>query len=380
MKILRILTPVACLLACLPALMGQGSPVPLAATGLVSPEVHPDRTVTFRIEAPKAFKVEIAGEWLSSNRAETTVNGSAMTRDDNGVWSATVGPLEPNTYIYSFNVDGMNIADPVNPSIKLRARTSASMVTIPGNQPWEFRDVPHGTVEINYHKSAILKGAVRQVFVYTPPGYDKNASTRYPVLYLLHGNGGMASDWTNAGFANYIEDNLLADKKAVPMIIVMPWGHALPMGAATGDNASLFDQYLLSEVIPMVESKYRVAPGRTNRALAGLSMGGGETAFTGLGHPELFAYLGFFSNDMGANSARYKVLNDPKAAAEMRTLFWGVGKEEPIDPGMKKLTDSLTALGIKHVFYEDSEGATGHVWPVWRKCLTQFAPLLFQNN
>jgi enterochelin esterase-like enzyme len=224
------------------------------------------------------------------------------------------------------------------------------------------------------------RGAARQVFVYTPPDYDKNSSTWYQVLYLLHGNGGMASDWTNAGFANYIEDNLLADKKAVPMIIVMPWGHALPMGAASGDNASLFDRYLLKEVIPMVESKYRVAPGRTNRAIAGLSMGGGETAFTGLAHPELFAYLGFFSHDIGADSAKYKVLNDPKAAAEMKTLFWGVGKEEPIDPGTKKLTDSLTALGIKHVFYEDSEGATGHVWPVWRKCLTQFAPLLFQNN
>jgi enterochelin esterase-like enzyme len=164
------------------------------------------------------------------------------------------------------------------------------------------------------------------------------------------------------------------------MIIVMPWGHALPMGAASGDNASLFDQYLLKEVIPMVESKYRVARGRTNRAIAGLSMGGGETAFTGLAHPELFAYLGFFSHDIGADSAKYKVLNDPKAAAEMRTLFWGVGKDESIDPGTKKLTDSLTALGIKHVFYEDSEGATGHVWPVWRKCLMQFAPLLFQNN
>jgi len=354
--------------------------VPLSTTGLVSPEVHADRTVTFRIEAPKATKVEIAGEWLSSNRAETTVNGSAMTKDGKGVWSTTIGPLEPNTYIYSFNVDGMNISDPVNPIVKLRARTSASLVTIPGNQPWEFRDVPHGTVEINYHKSAVLNGATRQVFVYTPPGYDKNASRKYPVLYLLHGSGGMASDWTNAGFANYIEDNLIATNRSVPMIIVMPWGHALPVGAATGDNAALFDQYLLKEVMPMIEAKYRVAPGRVNRAIAGLSMGGGETTFTGLGHPELFAYLGFFSHDMGADSAKYKVLNDSKAAAEMKTLFWGVGKEDPRDPGMKKLTDSLTALGIKHVFYEDTEGATGHVWPVWRKCLTEFAPLLFRNN
>ena len=381
MKILRILATATFVFPCLPGVMfAQGSPVPLAATGLVSPEVHPDRTVTFRIQAPKASEVQIAGEWMSSNQAERTVNGTEMTKDDKGIWSATIGPLEANTYIYSFDVDGVNIADPVNPIIKLRARTSASLVTVPGDQPWEYRDVPHGNVEVTYHKSAVLNGAVRQVFVYTPPGYDKNASTRYPVLYLLHGNGGVASDWTNAGFANYIEDSLLAEKKAVPMIIVMPWGHALPIGAPTGDNASLFEQYLLKEVIPMVESKYRVAPGRTNRAIAGLSMGGGQTTLIGLGHPDLFAYIGLFSHDMGADSAKYKVLNDPKAAAEMKALFWGVGKEDPRDPGMKKLTDSLTALGIKHVFYEDAEGATGHVWPVWRKCLVQFAPMLFQNN
>jgi enterochelin esterase family protein len=361
-------------------MLAQGNPVPLAATGIVSPEVHADRTVTFRIQAPNASKVQIAGEWMSSNQAERTVNGSTMTKDDKGVWSATIGPLEANTYIYSFDVDGVNIADPVNPVIKLRARTSASLVTVPGDQPWEYRDVPHGTVEVNYHRSAVLNNAVRQVFVYTPPGYDKNASTRYPVLYLLHGSGGVASDWTNAGFANYIEDNLLADKKTVPMIIVMPWGHALPIGGPTGDNAALFEQYLLKEVIPMVESKYRVAPGRTNRAIAGLSMGGGQTTLIGLGHPDMFAYIGLFSHDMGADSAKYKVLNDPKAAAEMKALFWGVGKEDPRDPGMKKLTDSLTALGIKHVFYEDTEGATGHVWPVWRKCLAQFGPMLFQNN
>jgi hypothetical protein len=143
---------------------GQGNPVPLATTGLVSPELHADRTVTFRIQAPDAKKVELAGEWISANRAETTTEGSGMKKDDKGVWTATVGPLEPNTYTYSFNVDGMNIADPVNPIIKLRARTSASLVTIPGNQPWEYRDVPHGTVEVSYHRSAVLSNEVRELF------------------------------------------------------------------------------------------------------------------------------------------------------------------------------------------------------------------------
>lgn len=364
-------------------LAGSGSaqnPVPLATSGLVSPEVHADRTVTFRIQAPKATKVEIAGEWMSTNRAETTVDGSVMKKDDKGVWTTTIGPLEPNTYTYSFNVDDVNMADPVNPVMKLRARTSASMVTIPGDQPWEYREVPHGNVEINYHKSEVLKGAVRQVFVYTPPGYDKNVSAKYPVLYLLHGSGGVASDWTQAGFANYIADNLLAEKKAVPMIIVMTWGHALPVGAPTAENANTFESYLLKEVIPMIESKYRVAPGRQNRAIAGLSMGGGQASQIGYGHTDLFAYVGLFSHDMGADAAKYKVLSDPKLAADMKGLFYGVGKEDPRDPGMTKIAASLDKLGIKHVFYEDKDGATGHVWPVWRKCLVQFAPMLFQNG
>jgi enterochelin esterase-like enzyme len=378
MKMFRILTIMLCLITLLAGFSwAQGNPVPLAATGIVSPEVHPDRTVTFRIQAPKASVVEIAGEWISANHAETTVTGSEMKKDDKGVWSITIGPLEPNTYTYSFNVEGMNIADPVNPLVKLRARTSASMVQIPGDQPWDYRDVPHGNVEINYHRSEVLKGAVRQIYIYTPPGYDKNAMARYPVLYLLHGSGGEASDWTRTGYANYIEDNLLAEKKAVPMIIVMTFGHALPFGGQTGPNAALFEQYFLKEVIPLVESKYRVASGRTNRAIAGLSMGGGESTLIGYGHPDLFASVGVFSHDASANAPKYQVLNDPKAAAEMKVLFFGVGKEDPRIEGMTKLHDSLTKLGIKHVYYLDDAGATGHVWPVWRKCLVQFAPLLF---
>jgi enterochelin esterase family protein len=164
------------------------------------------------------------------------------------------------------------------------------------------------------------------------------------------------------------------------MIIVMPWGHALPVGAKTDDNAAKFQDYLLKEVIPMVEAKYRVSPGRTNRAIAGLSMGGGESTLIGYGHPEMFAYVGLFSHDASADASKYKVLNDPRVAADMKVLFYGVGKEDPRDAGMTKLVTSLNKLGIKNTFYEDSEGATGHVWPVWRKCLVQYAPLLFQNS
>jgi enterochelin esterase family protein len=387
LKAFGVLAASLCLITWIAGPGSAQNPVPLATTGLVSPEVHSDRTVTFRIQAPKAAKVQVAGEWMSSNHAETTTDGSLMKKDDKGVWTTTIGPLEPNTYTYSFDVDGMNIADPVNPIMKLRARTSASMVTIPGNQPWEFREVPHGNVTINYHKAAALNGAVRQVFVYTPPGYEKSPATRYPVLYLLHGSGGVASDWTQAGFANYIEDNLVADKKAVPMIIVMTFGHAIPIDAPTPtdpalSNNSLFEQYLLKDVIPMVESRYRVAPGRTNRAIAGLSMGGSQATQIGYGHPDLFASVGIFSSTGPADAeTKYKVFADAKTAnTEMKALFFGVGKEDTNpNAALKKVSASLTSRGIKNVFFEDTEGATGHVWAVWRKCLVQFVPLLFQN-
>jgi enterochelin esterase family protein len=362
---------------------GQASPVPLANTGVVSPEVHPDGTVTFRLLAPKASTVEVAGEWITSNQAETTVHGQPMVRDSGGIWSVTIPPLRPNTYIYSYNVDGMNIADPVNPAIKLRARTSASLVQIPAGRPWEYRDVPHGTLETTYHRSQVLSGAVRQVIVYTPPGYDRNPKARYPVLYLLHGSGGVAADWSLAGNANYIEDSLIAERKAVPMIIVMPWGHALPFDAPAPkdpalSNNALFERYLLQEVMPMVEAKYRVAPGRDNRAIAGLSMGGGQSAQIGYGHTDLFASVGIFSSALTDDvQSRYKVLNDARFAnSEMKVLFFGVGTFDPRDEPMKKLSASLTQNGIKNVFYDTDAGA--HVWPVWRECLVQFAPLLFK--
>jgi enterochelin esterase family protein len=366
-------------------MLSAQNPVPLATSGLVSPEVHADRTVTFRLQAPKATNVAVAGEWISSNHAETTVNGEVMKKDDKGVWSVTIGPLEPNTYTYSFNVDGMNIADPVNPAIKLRARTSASLVQIPGNKPWEYREVPHGTVEINYQKSAVLN-AERQVYVYTPPGYDKNTSARYPVLYLLHGSGGVAADWTLAGNANYILDNLIAEKKAVPMLIVMPWGHAIPIDAPAPkdpaqSNGAMFEQYFLKEVMPMVEAKYRVAPGRDNRAIAGLSMGGGQSAQIGYGHTDLFASVGIFSSALGADpQTKYKVLGDASLAnSQMKVLFFGVGKYDTApNKAEKTLTAAMTEKGVKNVFYESDAGA--HVWPVWRNCLTQFAPLLFQGG
>jgi len=263
---------------------------PLVDT-LVSPEVHSDRRVTFRVRAPKASEVSLFGDWMLPETKQ------AMTRDEHGVWSATVGPLEPGLAIYTFTLDGVTTPDPVNPRIKLRARTSASLVDVPGHPPelWEARDVPHGAVEVNWAKSKVT-GDTRAYFVYTPPGYAPGRSTRYPVLYLLHGNNDTAAGWTDVGKANFILDNLIAEKKALPMIIVMPWGHAVPYGGSQSNNTATFERYLLEEVMPQVERKYRIARGRETRAIVGLSMGGGHALQIGLSHLELFSAVAAFSS------------------------------------------------------------------------------------
>ena len=203
-----------------------------APDNLVSPEVQSDRRVIFRIRAPKASEVSLFGDWMPLGTKQN------MVRDELGIWSVTAGPLEAGLGIYTFTVDGVTTPDPVNPRIKLRARTSASLVDVPGEatELWQARDVPHGRIEVNWEKSKAT-GDTRAYYVYTPPGYYQNRSTRYPVLYLFHGNNDTAAGWTDVGKANFILDNLLAEKKAVPMIVVMPWGHAIPYGGASSNHA-----------------------------------------------------------------------------------------------------------------------------------------------
>ncbi len=343
---------------------------------LESPEVHADRTVTLRIRAPKAAEVTLSGDWMPAGSAEK------MTRDDQGVWSITVGPLAPQVYLYTFNVDGLSIADPVNPRIKLRARTSASLMEVPGEEVWQFRDVPHGKVEINLHKSSVLGGEPRQVFVYTPPDYGRNAAVRYPVLYLLHGNNDVAAGWTFTGNANLILDNLLAQKKAAPMLIVMPWGHAVPFGAPReqqAKNNTLFERYLLEEGIPLVDSKYLTAPGPASRAVAGLSMGGSQALQIGLGHLDTVGSIGVLSAGKPRDfEQRYaSLLEHPKQTNQRLKLLWiGVGKQDEVVENVRQFRGLLSARDIHHVDFE-TEG--GHFYPVWRKCLAELAPLLFRK-
>lgn len=346
---------------------------------LVSPEVQANQRVTFRLRAPKAEEVTFFGDWMSIGAREP------MTKDTNGVWSVTLGPLPPGLYIYTFTLDGLTMADPVNPRMKLRARTSASLLEIPGATPewWEPREVPHGTVEIQWQRSTVIPGETRQIWVYKPPGYDEHARQRYPVLYLLHGSNDTPAGWTMAGCANLILDNLLAEKKCVPMIVVMPFGHAVPFtapGEAQRNNTALMEEYLLKDVAPAIEQKYRVARGRENRAIVGLSMGGGHALHIGLSHLDQFSVVGAFSSAIpGDFDTRFKaLLDDPRETNKKLKLLWiGCGRQDGAFERSQKLSERLTGRGINHTF-RATEG--GHTYTVWRQYLREIAPLLFQKN
>jgi enterochelin esterase family protein len=354
---------------------------PPAAPTVVSPEVHPDRTVTFRIAAPKAAEVTLTTDWLPTNATQK------MEKSPDGVWSVTVGPLASTGYIYTFNVDGVAMADPVNPLIKLRARGSGSIVEVPAATPsvWDLQAVPHGTVEINCQQSKVLGGEPRQVFVYTPPGYAQSPDRRYPVLYLLHGNNDTTAGWTTAGHANLILDNLLAQDRAVPMIVVMPFGHALPYGTRTAadgrSNTQVFEDYLLHDVMPLVEARYRVAAGREQCAIAGLSMGGDQASHIFFKNLDRFSALGAFSPAGLPNlAADYpSLLNDPAGTnARIAVLWLACGRQDQnvtFFPNTERFAGLLTAHQINHV-WNPTEGF--HNFSTWRQNLADFAPLLFR--
>lgn len=347
--------------------------------GLVSPEVHGDRTVTFRVRAPKAEAVTLSGDWMEVGKPE------AMAKDASGIWSMTTAPLEANGHLYWFNLDGLPIADPINPVIKMRQRTSASLVEVPAGTPavWELRDVPHGTVITEWQKSQVLNRTER-IVIYLPPGYE-GSGKRYPVLYLVHGSGDVPESWTGAGHANWILDNLIAAKTVTPMIIVMPAGHAVPFIAPRNgpvSNNEVFEQYLTKEVIPVVESKYRIMKDSRNRAMAGLSMGGGHTIYTGFSHPELFSALGIFSPGLPRDfDTKFKmIIADPKPFnAKVKTVWVACGDSDGTVqfPRVQAWAESLKKAGIPETFHS-YPGA--HTWPVWRVALADFLPVIFLGS
>jgi len=375
----RTLLSLACL-SSLFSLRATGQPPPATNPPAFtpppnSPEVHADRTVTFRVRAPKASVVSVSGEWPGGAKT--------MTKGDDDIWSASIGPLEPDVYGYSFSIDGFRTLDPANPGVKPMRSPTTSVLEVPGNPPriWEFQDVPHGEVRLQSYNSKSL-GRLRHLRLYTPPGYDQN-SRRYPVLYLFHGSGDNEATWTAFGRAHWILDNLIGQGKAKPMLIVMPDGHAtapqfsgMPTANMISRNLSDFERDLLEDALPLVEANYRVRKDAAGRALAGLSMGGGQSLTIGLSHPELFSWVGGFSSYVrNPETAVAKALANPRATNKKLKLLWiACGKDDRLMENARQLDDLLKQKNIRHVFLE-TEG--NHSWPVWRRYLADFAPLLF---
>jgi enterochelin esterase-like enzyme len=294
------------------------------------------------------------------------------------VWSAIVGPLEPDLFGYSFTVDGLQMLDPANVQVKPMRSPRTSILDVPGDKPLphDFQEVPHGVVRLHTYRSKGL-GVNRGLQVYTPPGYDRSNNERYPTLYLFHGSGDNEGTWTALGRAHLILDNLIAQGKAKPMIIVMTDGHAAPpTPEGRGRNTELFKRDLLDNVLPLVEANYRVKPERFSRAIIGLSMGGGQSLTIGLNHPELFAWVGGMSSAINAPEQTFAAaFADAKATnAKYKMLWFACGKDDFLLKANQQFDELLTAKGITHTF-RLTEG--NHSWPVWRRYLVEFAPLLF---
>ena len=342
------------------ALWGQGP--------VHSPEVAADRRVTFRLLAPNATQVALTGEFTKGSKP--------LEKDDHGLWSVTLGPLDPEIYNYNFTIDGVKTIDPSNPNVKTgsTASTIASILEVPANGPafYDAKPVPHGEIHTDWYDSKALH-TTRRLTVYTPPGYDAETRTRYPVLYLFHGANADETAWTRLGHVNLILDNLLAAGKTKPFLVVMPFGYGVPPGSGNTGNAAAFSRDLLEDVLPFVQSHYRVYDDRPHRAIAGLSMGGGEALEIGLGHPELFAYIGGFS---AAISGAYLQQTFSGLTEERlpRLLWIGCGKDDSLLGASENLSRMLTDAHIPHTFRQ-SDGA--HTWMVWRRYLNEFAPLLF---
>jgi enterochelin esterase family protein len=412
-------------LAAAPAVFGQAPPAGRGgfAPPVKSPEVSADGKVTVRLRAPNATAVFVTG--LGQR--------TPLQKDDQGVWSATSDVLKPDVYMYQFSIDGVTVNDPANPHLATSFGTGGrSVVTVPGSVAWApVAGVPKGTVSRHAYHSDVA-GDDRDFFVYTPPNYDPKRSEPYPVLYLLHGLGDDAQSWLTQGNANVVLDNLIAQGKAKPMIMVNPLGYGTAGGGqGPTDMLTFFAKALLDEVMPRVEKEYNVAKDREHRAIAGLSMGGAEATYTGLNHLDKFAWIGSFSGAYvmwpGANAARgggpppagvagaagasgaakagrgaagasgsgrgglgsgftptvdasiiernFGTLNS-KINGQVRLLWIVCGTADSLIGVNRQFKDWLKAKDIR---YTESEVADmAHVWPLWRQNLTDLAPMLFQ--
>lgn len=336
----------------------------------MSPEIHSDRKVTFRLAAPKAGEVNVAGQWPNGR--------SAMRRESNGVWSVTVGPIEAGVWEYSFQVDGVSTIDPGNSAIKPMRLPRTSILHLPGRPPLihDLQDVRHGTLHLHTYSSKSL-GSPREMVVYTPAGYEQQGDSRYPVLWLQHGMGDNQATWTVHGKAHWILDNLIAQGRAKPMLIVMLDGHAaLPGQQGFSNNTGAFERDLIQDAMPFVEKMYRVKTDAASRAVVGLSMGGNQSLTIGLNHADVFGWVGGFSSAVPNRDSVAAVLNEPQTLnAKLKLLWIGCGKNDFLLQRNQEFVRLLNEKGVRHEWHlTDGD----HSWPVWRLYLADLAPRLFQ--
>ena len=341
-----------------------------------SPVVHPDRTVTFNFKAPSAKKVELSAQFLKGNQP--------LTADTNGVWSITVGPVEPDLYPYNFVVDGMSVADPNNLDQFPNERFKASLVDIPGDQSslYSVQNVPHGEMSYCFYQSKTL-GRTRPLIVYTPPGY-RDGKKKYPVFYLVSGTTDTEETWFKAGRVNFILDNLIAQKKAVPMVVAMPYGNMMmgtppPTSIQAADMYKVFNDELTQDIMPYVEANYRISRDREQRAIAGFSRGGGQSLFTGFNNLDKFAWIGSYSAYLTPEVFdKYfaSAAADPKATNKKLKLLWlGVGKSDFLYKQAVEFDDYLKGKKIEHQSLV-TEG--GHTWMNARHYLAETLQLYFK--
>jgi enterochelin esterase family protein len=356
---------------------------------VISPEVSSDRRVTFRIHAPEAQTVGLRGSdirLLANTPGKPPNPGPQFVKGENGVWEATIGPIDPGAYRYTFTVNGVAVMDPVNPSVSESNNNAWSLFYIPGAEFMDEQNVPHGAVAaVHYYSTALSK--FRRMHVYTPPGYEDSGSEKYPVFYLLHGASDSDDSWSSVGRAGFILDNLIAEKKAKPMIVVMPAGHTtrtpLRRAAASGGPAPRdeFFEDFITDIQPYIEKHYRTENNRSHRAIAGLSMGGGQTLQIAFTHLQDFAYVGVFSSGIfgrGTDAWEKSHLEDLDNASlkkGLKLVWFKTGSEDGLLPTSKATVDLLKKHGFD-VSFQESPGA--HTWINWRNYLNEFAPQLFQ--
>ncbi len=370
-------------------------------TSIISPKVLPDNRVTFSLYAPDATEVKLVGGWMRNSPS-----GETMTKNDDGVWTYTTSPLNEDMYLYIFNVNGVTSLDPSNIKVARDGARYQNYFVINGeySQYYDMKDVPHGTLSEVWYDSPVFD-MQRRMYVYTPPYYEKGKD-KYPVLYLFHGNGGDEDAWTSVGAAVNIMDNVIAEGKVKPMIVVMTNGNynqkvspdkATPVQVnfmtAYDENAGKFEESVIKDIIPYIDSNFRTYKNRDKRAIAGLSMGGGQATYAGFNNIDKFAWIGSFSgafvvwpdvrpapgvNDIDLDAVENIVFPNLNSSinSKMKLVYLAIGTEDPLIDPQRKFKDWLREKSIQFVDAE-SEGYS-HVWSLWRIDLIKFTTQLFK--